>query len=96
MLPRKHYPAIINTELRQIEFEVGNLQRTIDRSNDEVKNEYQVLVDILYLKLNQAKEKLGVLEQASKEEWDEVKADLDITRDALKSIWSATAQLITA
>jgi len=94
MLPHKHYPKVINTELEQIEFEIWKLQRKINHSDDSSKAEYKELMRVLHSKLRQAKSKLKALARADEEEWDTVKADLDNTRHALKKMWSLAASQI--
>ena len=95
MLPREQYPPVINTQLQQIEFEIEKLRNEISRSGDEAKSEYSELVTVLDSKLNQAKQKLNMLEQVSDDEWYAAKTDLDNTLNALKSMWSDAASKIT-
>ena len=95
MLPRKDYPIVINTELQQLDFEIAKLQRRLERSSDQTKHEYLELIDMMRSKLRKARAKLKALEKATDENWDEVKLDLDHTRDALKSMLSSTvAQVV--
>ena len=95
MLPRKDYPIIINTELQQLDFEIAKLQRKLEQSSDKTKHEYLELIDMMRSKLRKARSKLKALEKATDENWDEVKLDLDHTRDALKSMLSSTvAQVV--
>ncbi len=95
MLPREDYPMVINTELEQLEFELENLRRKLEQSGDEAKSEYSELIDVMENKLNQARKKLKALEKASDDQWDEIKADLDNTRNALKSMLSNTMSQVT-
>lgn len=88
MLPHKHYPKVINTELKQIEFEIWKLRRKIKDVDDSYKAEYKELVGVLASKLEQAKSKLKILANADEGEWDSVKADLDETNHALKKMLS--------
>ena len=95
MLPRKDYPIVINTELQQLDFEIAKLQRRLERSSDQTKHEYLELIEMMRSKLRKARAKLKALEKATDENWDEVKLDLDHTRDALKSMLSSTvAQVV--
>ena len=95
MLPREDYPMVINTELEQLEFELENLRRKLEQSGDEAKSEYSELIDVMENKLNQARKKLKALEKASDDQWDEIKTDLDNTRNALKSMLSNTMSQVT-
>ena len=90
MLPREDYPIVIDTELQQLDFEIAKLQRNLEKSGDKAKHEYLELIDMMRSKLEKARSKLKVLEKATDENWDEVKLDLDHTRDALKSMLSST------
>ena len=90
MLPRKDYPIVINTELQQLDFEIEKLQRRLERSSDQAEHEYLELIETMRSKLRKARSKLKALEKATDENWDEIKVDLDYTRDALKSMLSST------
>lgn len=90
MLPRKDYPMVINTELQQLDFEIRKLQRRLEQSGDRARHEYAEWLDVMRVKLRQARSKLKALEQASDDNWDAIKADLDNTRNALKTMLSNT------
>ncbi len=95
MLPRKDYPMVINTELQQIDLELKKLHMKLEAAGDEVRMEYRELIDLLRSKLRLARQKLKALEQASDENWEAAKADLDQTREALKSLLSNTAAQVS-
>lgn len=95
MLPREDYPMVINTELQQLEFELQKLESRLDAADDEASDEYRELVEVMRMKLQQARKKLKALEKAKDENWDEAKADLDKTRTALKSMLSSTVAQVS-
>ncbi len=90
MLPKKDYPMIINTELQQLDFEIRKLQVRLDGAGQGTRSEYHDLIDVMRTKLQQARKKLKALQDASDDNWADIKADLDQTRHALKNLLSTT------
>ena len=86
---KREYIETIAAKLKELDREIGNLEKIADRAVTEVKAEYHQQIKDLFLKKAKVQGKVDKLQKASGNAWEDMKAGTklswEVFYDSVKS-----------
>jgi len=76
---RRKYIDIIADRLKELDREIGNLEKLADMAVDEVKAQYRQQIEDLFLKKAKVQGQVDKLQKASGNAWDDMKAGTELS-----------------
>ena len=89
MEKKREYIDTIAAKLKELDREIGNLEKIADKAVTEVKAEYHQQIKDLFLKKAKVQGKVDKLQKASGNAWEDMKAGTELSwevfQDSVKS-----------
>lgn len=86
---RKRYEEKMQAQLHELKQEVAAIREKAEQAETNLQLEYYTLVDELHLKLEATEQKFELLKQTRDEQWEEFKADLELSWNSLRELIKA-------